>query len=87
MPKPAKVGFEATGGQEWALWSTLGAAGIDAVQLPPAQIKALALSQSTRAKSDRIDGLMRNSSLGSRCFDQTLDGHCRVRTYAFSEPL
>ena len=36
MPGPVKVGFEATGGQEWVLWATLVAAGIDAVQLPPA---------------------------------------------------
>lgn len=55
MPKPVKVGFEATGGQEWVLWSTLVAAGIDAVQLPPTQIKAFAHSQGTRAKTDRID--------------------------------
>jgi len=50
-----KVGFEATGGQEWALWITLAAAGVEAVQLPPAQIKAFALSRGTRAKTDRID--------------------------------
>ena len=50
-----KVGFEATGGQEWVLSATLVAAGIDAGQLPPAQIKAFALSRGTRAKTDRID--------------------------------
>ena len=37
------------------LWSTLVAAGVEAVQLPPAQIKAFALSRGTRAKTDRID--------------------------------
>ncbi len=50
-----KVGFEATGGQEWALWSRLEAAGINVGQLPPAQIKAFALSRGTRAKTDQID--------------------------------
>ena len=52
---PLKVGFEATGGHEWVLWTELAAAGIVAVQLPPAQIKAFALSRGTRAKTDRID--------------------------------
>lgn len=55
IPGPVKVGFEATGGQEWVLWTALAAAGIKAVQLPPAQIKAFALSRGTRAKTDRID--------------------------------
>jgi transposase len=55
MPVPTKVGFEATGGQEWVLWTELAAAEIIAVQLPPAQIKAFALSRGTRAKTDRID--------------------------------
>ncbi len=50
-----RVGFEATGGQEWALWRELVPAGISAVQLPPAQIKAYARSRGTRAKTDRID--------------------------------
>lgn len=50
-----KIGFEATGGQEWALWTRLDAVGIKAGQLPPAQIKAFALSHGTRAKTDRID--------------------------------
>ena len=49
------VGFEATGGQEWALWAALEVAGLDARQLPPAQIKAFAASRGTRAKTDRID--------------------------------
>lgn len=51
----ALVCFEATGGQEWRLWSALGAAGIATWQLPPAQIKAFAASRGTRAKTDRID--------------------------------
>jgi len=49
------VCFEATGGQEWRLWSALDAAGIATRQLPPAQIKAFAASRGTRAKTDRID--------------------------------
>ncbi|MEL6361728.1 MAG: IS110 family transposase [Pseudomonadota bacterium] len=52
---PLKVGFEATGGHEWVLWTELAAVGIIAVQLSPAQIKAFALSRGTRAKTDRID--------------------------------
>lgn len=51
----ALVCFEATGGQEWRLWSTLDAVGIATRQLPPAQIKAFAASRGTRAKTDRID--------------------------------
>jgi transposase len=55
MPGAIKVGFAATGGQEWVLWARLVEAEIEAVQLPPAQIKAFALSRGTRAKTDRID--------------------------------
>lgn len=51
----ALVCFEATGGQEWRLWSALDAAAIATRQLPPAQIKAFAASCGTRAKTDRID--------------------------------
>lgn len=51
----ALVCFEATGGQEWRLWSALDATGIATRQLPPAQIKAFAASRGTRAKTDRID--------------------------------
>jgi transposase len=40
MPGPVKIGFEATGGQEWVLWATLVPAEIDAGQLPPAQTAA-----------------------------------------------
>lgn len=49
------MGFEATGGHEWVLWTELVAAGIVAVQLPPAQIKVFALSRGTRPMTDRID--------------------------------
>lgn len=55
MSAPVHVGFEATGGQEWALWTALVEAGIEARQLPPAQIKAFAMSRGTRAKTDRIN--------------------------------
>lgn len=55
IPGAVKIGFEATGGQEWVLWATLVAAEIETVQLPPAQIKAFARSRGTRAKTDRID--------------------------------
>lgn len=55
MPGPVKIGFEATGGQEWVLWASLVAAGIEGMQLPPAKIKAFSLSRGTRAKTDRID--------------------------------
>ncbi len=55
MPGPVKVGFEATGGHEWVLWAHLADAGLVAFQLPPAQVKAFALSRGTRAKTDRID--------------------------------
>ena len=58
IPGPVKIGFEATGGQEWVLWTTLVAAGIEAGRLPPAQIKSFALSRGTRAKTDRIDAEM-----------------------------
>lgn len=51
----ALVCFEATGGQEWRLWSALDAEGVRTRQLPPAQIKAFAASRGTRAKTDRID--------------------------------
>jgi transposase len=51
----AVVCFEATGGQEWRLWAALDTAGIEARQLPPAQVKAFAASQGTRAKTDRLD--------------------------------
>ena len=49
------VCFESTGGQEWQLWARLEAEGIVARQVPPAQVKAFAQSQGTRARTDRID--------------------------------
>lgn len=55
LEQGALVCFEATGGQEWRLWSALDAEGIATRQLPPAQIKAFAASRGTRAKTDRID--------------------------------
>ncbi|MGO4853529.1 transposase, partial [Phaeovulum sp. W22_SRMD_FR3] len=55
LKRDALVCFEATGGQEWRLWSTLDVAGIATRQLPPAQIKAFAVSRGTRGKTDRID--------------------------------
>ena len=55
LPAPLRIGFEAIGGQEWALWTRLVSAGMGATQLPPAQIKAFALSQERRARTDRID--------------------------------
>lgn len=58
MPGTVRIGFEATGGQEWALWTHLVAAGIETVQLAPAQIKAFARSRGTRAKTDRIDAVL-----------------------------
>ena len=54
----ALVGFEATGGQEWPLWTALEEAGVAARQLPPAQVKAFAASCGTRAKTDRIDAAL-----------------------------
>lgn len=54
MSEVPKIGFEATGGQEWALWTMLAKARLNAVQLPPAQIKAFAASRRTHAKTDRI---------------------------------
>lgn len=93
---PVKVGFEATGGQEWRLWTELSAAGIVAVQLPPAQIKAFALSRGTRAKTDRIDHCPagaceaccregRNSSPGSWHSDRKPGENCQMKICVFSE--
>lgn len=55
LERNALVCFEATGGQEWRLWSALDVKGVATRQLPPAQIKAFAASRGTRAKTDRID--------------------------------
>ncbi len=54
----AVVCFEVTGGQEWKLWAALEAAGVQARQLPSAQIKAFAASCGIRAKTDRIDAAL-----------------------------
>ena len=53
--REALVCFEATGGYEWRLWASLEAAGVEARQLPPAQVKAFGKSRGTLAKTDRID--------------------------------
>ncbi|MBW3245445.1 IS110 family transposase [Epibacterium sp. DP7N7-1] len=51
----AVVCFEATGGQEWRLWSCLEYTGVEARQVAPTQVKAFARSLGTRAKTDRFD--------------------------------
>ena len=53
--REALVCFEATGGHEWRLWASMAAAGIEARQLAPAQVKAFGRSRGTLAKTDRID--------------------------------
>ena len=40
LPTGAVVGFEATGGYEYALWAAMADAGVPARQLPPAHTKA-----------------------------------------------
>ena len=55
LDRTALVCFKATGGHEWRLWERLEAAGVDARQLPPAQIKSFGKSRGTLAKTDRID--------------------------------
>ena len=53
--REALVCFEATGGHEWRLWASMAAAGIEARQLAPAQVKAFGRSRGTLAKTDRVD--------------------------------
>ena len=53
--REALVCFEAAGGHEWRLWASLAAAGVEARQLAPAQVKAFGRSRGTLAKTDRID--------------------------------
>ena len=53
--REALVCFEAAGGHEWRLWASMAAAGIEARQLAPAQVKAFGRSRGTLAKTDRID--------------------------------
>ena len=55
LDRTALVCVEAAGGHEWRLWERLEAAGVDARQLPPAQIKSFGKSRGTLAKTDRID--------------------------------
>lgn len=45
LSQKALMCFEATGGQEWRLWSAQDAEGIATRQLPPARIKAFAASR------------------------------------------
>ena len=54
----AVVGFEATGGCEWPLWTVLAKKEIAARQLPPAQVKAYAVAMGFRSKTDPIDAMM-----------------------------
>ena len=49
--REALVCFEATGGHEWRLWANMAAAGIEARQLAPAQVKAFGRSRGTSAKT------------------------------------
>ncbi len=49
------INFPNGGGLEWVLWTALMEAGIEALQLPPAQIRAFAMSRGARARIDRID--------------------------------
>jgi transposase len=81
MPGPVKIGFEATGGQEWVLWATLVAAGIDAGQLSPAQIKPLPFP---RARGRRQTVSMPSSSRGSCSSDRMPVEGCRQRICVFS---
>ncbi len=69
LPASIQIGFEGRedqktirgivfpngGGQEWGLRTALVEAGLVSKQLPPAQIKAFAMSRGTRARTDRID--------------------------------
>ena len=79
----ALVCFEATGGQEWRLWSALEGAGVATRQLPPAQIKAFAASRGTRAKPT---GSMQNSSRGSWRSGPMRGAACHRKRYVLSEP-
>jgi transposase len=91
----ALVCFEATGGQEWRLWTALDAAGIATRQLPPAQVKAFAASRGTRAKTDRIDAELIARFMrcpAGDCNAICREGHsapmpgdtCRMKSCAFS---
>lgn len=58
MPDGLKVGFEATGGQEWALWPVLIRVEVTAVQLSPAQIWACR-KQGVEIKLEEIDNSLK----------------------------
>jgi len=53
-----RIGLEATGGYEHALWNHLHQAGHTVRQLPPAQVSAFARSLGGRAKTDALDAQM-----------------------------
>ena len=52
---PAHVALEATGGYEWPLWEALDAVGMSVRQVAPAEVRAVARSRGSRAKTDAID--------------------------------
>ena len=85
------------GGQEWVLWTELAAAEIVTVQLLSAQIKAIARSRGTRAKTDRIGAELISGFMhcpAGACKACCRAGHsdpgsgesCQMRIYVFSEP-
>lgn len=51
----ARVGLEASGGYERALFAGLAAAGLEPVRMDPGRVRALARFQGLKAKTDRID--------------------------------
>lgn len=57
LPGAVRVGMEATGGCEWALWELLEAAGFHVRQLAPAKVSAYARSVGRRAKTDDCDAV------------------------------
>lgn len=73
-----RIGFEATGGYETALWLALTEDGFLPRQLPPARIKAFGRSKGGKAKTDPIDArlicrfMMENPSVGKLLQPQIL---------------
>ena len=57
LPGAVRVGLEASGGDEAALWEALEAAGFHVRQLAPAKICADAKSVGRRAKTDACDAV------------------------------
>lgn len=55
LPGTVRVGLEASGGYEAALWEALEAAGVPVRQLAPASVHAYAKSVGRRAKTDACD--------------------------------